>query len=121
MTSFAKNASFIVFLRINGVLGLSRSYLCMCGQVILDNMISAVVTSLDDKNLLATPSGNIDPATLVGRKARYLDKNGKVWPGTVKGSDDPFVIVEFTNFPTGLGQGQLLDIWEEGDDEAEFA
>jgi hypothetical protein len=84
-------------------------------------MISAVITSLDKDKLLATPSGNIDPAELVGRKARYLDKNGKIWPGTIRGADDPFVIVAFETFPSGLGQGQLLDIWEDGDSEADFA
>jgi hypothetical protein len=79
-------------------------------------MINAVVTSLDNNNLLATPSGNIDPATLVGRKARYVDKNNKIWPGVVRGAEDPFVIVQFDVFPSGLGQGQLLDIMEDGDD-----
>ena len=79
-------------------------------------MISAVVTSLDRNYLVATPSGNIDPATLIGRKARYVDKNNKIWPGVITKSDDPFVIIEFEVFPSGLGQGQLIDIMEDGDD-----
>ncbi len=81
-----------------------------------DFMISAVVTSMDRENLLATPSGAIDPATLVGHRCQYVDKSGKAWPGVVKGADDPFVIVKLDPFPTGLGQGQLLDIFEDGDE-----
>ena len=78
-------------------------------------MISAVVTSLDNENLLATPSGNIDPTKLVGHKVQYVDKSGKAWPGIVKGADDPFIIVKLDPFPSGLGQGQLLDVFEDGD------
>jgi hypothetical protein len=93
-----------------------HTYLFMAVPYLYDKMISAVITSLDNANLLATPNGNVDPATLVGRRARYVDKNGKIWPCVIKGADDPFVIVQFDVFPSGLGQGQLLDIMEDGDD-----
>lgn len=83
-------------------------------------MIIAIVTSLDENNLLATPSGEIDVAGLVGRKARYLDKNGKIWPATVTGSDEQCVVIKFDNFPTGLGQGQIIEIMEESDDSRGF-
>ncbi len=78
-------------------------------------MISAIVASLDSENLLATPSGDTDPATLVGYKVQYIDKSGKAWFGIVKGADDTFIIVKLDPFPTGLGQGQLLDVFEDGD------
>ena len=70
---------------------------------------------MNKDNLLATPSGDVDLSTLVGRKIRYLDKNDKSWPGKIVSVEDPFVVVKFDEFPMGLGQGQLLDIYEEGD------
>ncbi len=79
-------------------------------------MISAIVTSLNRDNLLATPSSAVELSALVGRRARYVDKAGKIWPATIVGEEDPFVVVKFDEFPSGLGQGQLLDIMEDGDD-----
>lgn len=79
-------------------------------------MISAIITSLNKERLLATPSAQVDLLALIGRKARYVDKSGKIWRATIVGQEDPFVIVKFDEFPSGLGQGQLLDIMEEGDD-----
>ncbi len=73
-------------------------------------MIDAIITSLDKDNLSATPNSDIDVKTLIGKKVQYVDKNDKVWPGVIVSSDDPFVIVKFDNFPTGLGQGQMLQI-----------
>jgi len=80
-------------------------------------MINAIVTSLEPGNVLATPSGNIDPVTLIGRKARYIDKSDKIWPAKIVGADDPFVRVEFELFPSGLGQGQILEIYESEEEE----
>ncbi len=57
----------------------------------------------------------MDLESLVGRKIRYLDKNDRSWPGKIVAIEDPFVVVKFDEFPMGLGQGQLLDIYEEGD------
>jgi hypothetical protein len=83
-------------------------------------MITAIVTSLDQDNLLATPSNDVDVKSLIGKKARYVDKNGKIWPGMVSGSsDDLFVVVVFENFPSGLGQGQMLDILDSPEDRME--
>ena len=80
-------------------------------------MINAIVTSMEPGNILATPSGNIDPGTLIGRKARYVDKSDKVWPAKIVGAEDPFVRVEFEVFPSGLGQGQILEIYESEEEE----
>ncbi len=80
-------------------------------------MIGAIVTSLDENHLLAIPSGNSDLESLVGRAARYIDKSGKSWPATVSSVEDPGVIVKFETFPSGLGQGQIVDIIEDEDRE----
>jgi hypothetical protein len=79
-------------------------------------MITAVVTSLDSENLLATPSTDMDVKLLVGKKVNYVDKSGKVWSGVIKGYEDQLIVVKLDPFPTGLGQGQLLEIPEEGDE-----
>ncbi len=73
-------------------------------------MIDAIVTSLDRDNLAATPSIDVDVSSLVGKKIQYLDKNDNVWPGVVVSSEDPFVIIKFDKFPSGLGQGQMIQI-----------
>ncbi len=73
-------------------------------------MIYAIVTSLDKDHLAATPSEEVDLNTLIGKKAQYVDKLGKTWPGTVVSTEDPFVIVRLDPFPSGLGQGQMLEI-----------
>ena len=82
-------------------------------------MIGAIVTSLDENHLLVIPSGNAELGSLVGRTARYVDKSGKVWPATVSSAEDPGVIVRFESFPSGLGQGQIVDIIE-GEDKEKF-
>jgi hypothetical protein len=80
-------------------------------------MIGAIVTSLDEEYLLVIPSGNVDLASLVGRAARYIDKSGKAWPASVSSVEEPGVIVKFDKFPSGLGQGQIVDIIEDEDKE----
>lgn len=70
---------------------------------------------MDSENLLATPSSNIELSGLLGKKAQYVDKNGKIWPAIVKAIDDPFIVVKFDEFPMGLGQGQILEVFEESD------
>lgn len=75
-------------------------------------MIYAIVTSLNKDHLTATPSDDVDLNSLVGKKAQYVDKSGKIWPGSVAGVEDPFVIVKFDQFPSGLGQGQMLEIMD---------
>ena len=79
-------------------------------------MISAIVTSLNKTRLMAAPLDNSDIHELVGRKARYLDKSGRIWPAKVVGTEDQFLVVSFDDFPTGLGQGQILDIMEDGEE-----
>ncbi len=80
-------------------------------------MITCIVTSLGKGSLMASPMDQVDLPSLVGRVARYLDKNGKVWPAKVEGMEDPFLIIRFTgDFPTGIGQGQMVDVIEDGDD-----
>lgn len=73
-------------------------------------MLTAIVTSLDHDRLLATPVQMVDLTTLVGKKMRYVDKNDKIWPGVVTGIEDPFVIFKFDEYPSGLGQGQIVEI-----------
>ena len=83
-------------------------------------MISGIVTSLDENHLLVIPSGEVLLEELVGRKARYLDKSGKEWEAKVYGIEEPGVLIKFTIFPNGLGQGQIMDILEPEDDEKAF-
>lgn len=76
-------------------------------------MIYAIVTSLDRDHLSATPNEDVDLASLIGKKVQYVDKSEKIWPGVIESVDDPFVIVKFDQFPSGLGQGQMLEILDE--------
>ncbi len=73
-------------------------------------MIYAIVTSLDKEHLSAAPNEDVDLKSLIGKKVQYVDKSEKIWPGVIKSIDDPFVIVAFDEFPSGLGQGQMLEI-----------
>ncbi len=83
-------------------------------------MISGIVTSLDEEHLLVIPSSNATLEELIGRKARYVDKSGKIWKAEVYAAEDPGVLVKFEVFPSGLGQGQIVDIIESEDDENAF-
>ena len=76
-------------------------------------MIYAIVTSLDKDHLSATPNENVDLESLVGKKVQYVDKSEKIWPGVIISVEDPFVIVKFDVFPSGLGQGQMLEILDQ--------
>ncbi len=73
-------------------------------------MIDAIVTSLDKNNLVATPNSDVDVLTLVGKKIQYLDKDDNVYPGVIIAAEDPFVIIKFDKYPSGLGQGQMIQI-----------
>ena len=73
-------------------------------------MIDAIVTSLDKDNLAATPNSDVDVTTLVGKKIQYFDKSDNIWPGVIIAAEEPFVIIKFDKFPTGLGQGQMIQI-----------
>ena len=84
-------------------------------------MISAIVTSLDSENLLVSPTSEVDLNKCMGKKARYLDKSERVWPATVTAIEDPYLVLRFDNFPTGLGQGQIVEIMEDGDNPQDFA
>ncbi|MGC8479451.1 MAG: hypothetical protein ACP5M9_02170 [Candidatus Micrarchaeia archaeon] len=83
-------------------------------------MISGIVTSLDEDHLLVIPSSNVSLEELVGRLARYVDKSGKVWKASVYGVEEPGVLIKFEIFPSGLGQGQIMDIIENEDKEEDF-
>lgn len=78
-----------------------------------DFIINAIVTSLDDENLLATPMQPTDLESLLGKKIQYVDKNEKAWPGVVKAIEDPFIVVKFDVFPSGIGQGQIIEVLDE--------
>ncbi len=71
------------------------------------------MTSLDKDHLSATPNEDVDLNSLVGKKVQYVDKSEKVWPGVIASVEDPFVIVKFDEFPSGLGQGQMLEILDQ--------
>ena len=57
----------------------------------------------------------VDLQLLVGRKVQYVDKNEKVWPGVIRAVEDPFIIVKLDQFPSGLGQGQIIEILDAPD------
>ncbi len=57
----------------------------------------------------------VDLPSLIGKRARYVDKNEKIWPGVVKAVEDPFVIITLDEFPSGLGQGQIIEILDEAE------
>ncbi len=65
---------------------------------------------MDEENLLATPMEPVDLDSLVGKKAQYVDSNERVWPGIVSGVQDSFLVIKLDKFPSGLGQGQIIEI-----------
>ena len=79
-------------------------------------MISAIVASLDKDNLLISPTTAEDLPSLNGRRIRYVDSSDRIWPGKVVGIEGEFLVVAFDKFPSGLGQGQLIDILEDNED-----
>lgn len=81
-------------------------------------MIDAIVTSFDKDNLIVTPSGDADLSSLMGKSVRYVDSSERVWKGRVVAVEEPYVTVKFDDFPTGLGQGQIVQILEDNESEA---
>lgn len=79
-------------------------------------MISAIVTSIDKDRMLVMPTQEVDLSNIVGKRIRYLDKNDKAWPGVVADISDTMLVIKFDSVPSGLGQGQIVDILEEGED-----
>ncbi len=79
-------------------------------------MISAIVTSIDREKMLVMPTEEVDLSNIVGKRIRYLDKNDKAWPGVVTDVSDVMLVIKFDSAPSGLGQGQIVDILEEGED-----
>jgi hypothetical protein len=79
-------------------------------------MINAIVTSLSRENLLVSPTAAVELPGLVGKKVRYW-KGEKVYPGIVERVEDPFLVIRFEEFPTGIGQGQMVEILEGPEDE----
>lgn len=75
-------------------------------------MIDAIVMALEENRIVAIPTGSIKLDTLVGKKAKYVDAMEKEWQGKVVGIEDPGVVIEFDVFPTGIGQGQIVQIEE---------
>lgn len=83
-------------------------------------MLDAIVTSLGNTNtLIAIPTAEIELKALVGKKARYLDNSDRNWEGMVTGLEDPGVVVKFEKFPTGIGQGQIIHILDDGEEESD--
>ena len=79
-------------------------------------MISAIIAVLNEQELLVIPNTDVPAEQLVGRKARYVDKEEKVWPGKVDHIADSMLCVKLDKWPSGLGQGQIIEIYEEGDE-----
>lgn len=82
-----------------------------------DFLIDAIVTSFDKDNLLVTPNGEVDFSSLVGKQVKYIDSSSKIWKGIVVAVEEPYATVKFNDFPTGLGQGQIVQILEENESE----
>jgi hypothetical protein len=55
---------------------------------------------------------------LVGRKIQYV-KGDHVYTGVVDHMEDPFLVIKFNEFPTGIGQGQIIEIFEPEDEPKE--
>lgn len=79
-------------------------------------MIDAIVVSLDAENTLVMPSGNENLEALVGKRVRYLDKSDKSWAGRATGVSGDMLAVKFDPMPTGLGQGQIIQILDQPED-----
>ena len=82
-----------------------------------DFIINAIVTSLSRENLLVSPTAEVELTGLVGKKVRYW-KGDKAYTGTVERVEEPFLVIKFDDFPTGIGQGQMIEILESPEDEA---
>ena len=54
-----------------------------CALIALISMINAIIAVLDEQELLVIPNTDVPLAELVGRKARYVDKEEKAWLGRV--------------------------------------
>ena len=80
-------------------------------------MINAIVTTLSRENMLVSPTAAVELTGLVGKKIRYW-KGDKFYSGIVDRVEDPFLVVKFDDFPTGIGQGQMIEILEGPEDEA---
>lgn len=55
-------------------------------------------------------------STLVGKRIQYV-KGDHVYTGVVEREENPFIVVKFDEFPTGIGQGQIIEIIEGPEDE----
>jgi ribosome maturation factor RimP len=73
-------------------------------------MVNAIVTVADKEKLMAMPTGEFDFSTALGKKVKYYDKNNKEWPGKIIEVSEPMLVIKFDNYPSGLGQGQMLEI-----------
>ncbi len=73
-------------------------------------MIDAIVAAIADNYVVVIPTEESDLNKLIGKKAVYTDSGNRQWNGKVVRLEDPGVAVEFDNFPTGIGQGQILEI-----------
>ena len=83
---------------------------------ISDFIINAIVTSLDQDNFCVSPTSNVDLEELVGRKIQYV-KGEHVYTGKVDHIEYPFLVIKFDEFPTGIGQGQIIEIYEPEDEQ----
>ena len=52
----------------------------------------------------------------MGRKIQYV-KGEHVYTGKVDHIEDPFLVIKFDEFPTGIGQGQIIEIYEPEDEQ----
>ena len=75
-------------------------------------MVNAIVTVNDKDRLMAMPTTDFDFSTAKGKKVKYVDKNDREYHGTVIEVEEPMLVIKFDVHPSGLGQGQMLEIEE---------
>lgn len=63
-----------------------------------------------------SPTAAVELSELVGKKIRYW-KGEKAYTGVIDHMEDPFLVVKFDEFPSGIGQGQMIEILEGPQDE----
>jgi len=78
-------------------------------------MIDAIVTSIGEDTITASPTQDVDLKSLIGKRAVYTDNSNNNWEGKVISSDESGVVIKFKSFPKSIGQGQILQILDPGE------
>lgn len=78
-------------------------------------MTNAIVMSLDKNHLLASPTGAVNLQALKGIKVKYTDSAEREWLGIVEDIEEDYLVIKFDKFPSGLGQGQIIEVLDGSD------